>query len=130
MGAPGRGRDPAGSQLPVVRRQSEIGLIDNLLSMLGAGLLTPPAAGPEVSRLWAASAGATFSGQSPGKSVDTWHPLERAHYAKYVSTLAPRDAQVDAHFNCPDGVVKHADKLSGTGEIGEIRRTKPISLNS
>ena len=26
---------------------------------------------------------------------------------------------MDAPFNCPDGVEKHADELSGTGEIGE-----------
>ncbi len=43
--------------------------IDNLLSMLGVGLLTPPAAGPKVSRLRAAPQGATFSGRSSGKSL-------------------------------------------------------------
>ncbi len=46
--------------------------IDNLLSMLGAGLLTPPAAGPKDSRLRAAPRGATSSGRSPGKSVDSF----------------------------------------------------------
>ncbi len=57
--------------------------IDNLLSMLGAGLLTPPAAGPKVSRLWAASARATFSGPGPGKSVASFprtSPRDAAHF--------------------------------------------------
>ncbi len=34
----------------------------------------------------------------------------------------------DARVICPDGVEKHADELSRTGEVGKMRRTKPISL--
>ena len=33
--------------------------------------------------------------------------------------MAACDARVNAHFNCQDGVKKHADEPSGTGEIGE-----------
>ncbi|MGO9918940.1 MAG: hypothetical protein ACLQIB_30115, partial [Isosphaeraceae bacterium] len=43
--------------------------------------------------------------------------------------MAPHNARVDVAFNGPDGVEKHADELNGTGEIGKMHRTKPISLN-
>ncbi len=49
--------------------------------------------------------------------------------AQYVSGMTAFDAQVDVPFNGADGVEKHADELSGTDEIGKMRRTKPISLN-
>ncbi|MGO9920612.1 MAG: hypothetical protein ACLQIB_38720, partial [Isosphaeraceae bacterium] len=48
---------------------------------------------------------------------------------RYVSGTAACDARADVPFNCPDGVEKRADELSGTGEFGKTRRTKPISLN-
>ncbi len=49
--------------------------------------------------------------------------------AQYVWGIAARDVRANVPFNFPDGVEKHADELSGTGEIGKTRRTKPISLS-
>ncbi len=48
--------------------------------------------------------------------------------AQYVSGMAACDARLDVPFNCPHGVEKHVDELSGTGEIGKMRRAKPISM--
>ena len=63
----------------------------------------------------------------------TWYAQKRGTVwqvcAEYVSGMTACDARVDVAFNCPDGVEKHADELSGTGKIGKMRRTKPIWLN-
>ncbi len=50
-------------------------------------------------------------------------------YGVYVPSTVAYDARLNAPVNCPDGVENHDDELSGTGEIGENARAKPISLN-
>ncbi len=90
VGAPDDRHAPAGSQLPVLRRQSKIGFMP-------------------------------------------FHPvlLIMAEVADArVKTAAGARAVVAIwqEWFCPDGAEKHADELSGTAEIGKMRRTKPISL--